>query len=129
MHPQHAGAGTARRHDIVIGLKEIDHLAGNGQRRLPVTGVVGRLAATGLGRWRLDEAACILQQLDGGQADGGAEEIDEAGDEESDADRQNGNVPGSGMQMSRAGWRATAGNASPSGQLEVGRPITQPFGA
>jgi len=50
----------------------------------PIAGVVGRLAAASLGR-QDDRAARGFEQLDRGEADRPADNVDEAGDEQSDA--------------------------------------------
>ena len=47
-----------------------------------VTRIVGGLAAAGLALGHLDDAAGVLEQLDGGETDGRTEEVDEAGDEQ-----------------------------------------------
>ncbi len=51
---------------------------------------LGGLAAAGLGGRHLDAAARLLQQPDGGEADGGAVDVHQAGDEEGDAGRGHG---------------------------------------
>ncbi len=83
--PEHAGARARRRHHVVEGLEGGDHLARDAPRRGAVARVVGGLAAAGLPARHLDPAARILEQLDRGEADRRAEQIDQAGDEESDA--------------------------------------------
>ena len=107
MGAQHAGAGAAGRHHMVEALEQIDHLAGDGMGGLAIAGIIGGLAAAGLKRRRLDQAARLLQELGGGQTHAGTEKIDEAGDEESDADGQASNPYGR-----VAGWRAGGVNAS-----------------
>ena len=82
---QHAGAGAGRRDDVVKLLKRRDHLFGNLPRILSVAGIIGGLAAAGLRARHMHLASGILQQLDGGKADAGAEQIDKAGDEQADA--------------------------------------------
>ena len=107
MGAQHAGAGAAGRHHMVEAFEQIDHLAGDGLGRLAIAGIIGGLAAAGLQRRRLHQAAGLLQELGGGQTHAGAEEVDEAGDEESDADGQ------ASYPLGRvAGWRGGAVNAS-----------------
>ena len=51
-----------------------------------VAGVEGRLAAAALQR-HVDDAARVLQELDGGKSDRRADQIDEAGDEQTDPPR------------------------------------------
>ncbi len=87
MLADHAGAGAGRGDDIVEAVEGGDDLAGDRLGIRPVAGIVGRLAAAGLRSRHLDGAAGVLEQLDGGEADGRAEEVDEAGDEEAYADR------------------------------------------
>ena len=82
---QHAGAGARRRHHVVVGLEGGDRLARQLLRGRLVAGVVGRLAAAGLRRRHVDIAAGVGQQLDRRKADRGAEQVDEAGDEQTDA--------------------------------------------
>ena len=59
------GAGTRRRHDIIVGLEQLDDLAGNCRRVRPEARIVGGLAAAGLALRDLDFTARILQQLEG----------------------------------------------------------------
>src|SRR6266481_4396473 len=84
MRFQHAGAGARGRHDVIIGREGLDHLFGDGARAAAVAGIEGRLSAAGLGRHR-DPAAGILQELDGREADRRPDQIDQAGDEKTDA--------------------------------------------
>jgi len=81
----HAGAGSRRRHHVVEAREGVDHPARHRPGVGQVPGVEGRLPAAGLRRRHLDGAAGILQQLDRGEADGRAVEVDQAGDEQADA--------------------------------------------
>ena len=83
---QHAAAGAARRDDVVAILERLDRLARQRLGGRPVAGIVGGLAAAGLRRHD-DPAAGVLEELDGGEADGRAHEVDEAGDEQADTRR------------------------------------------
>ena len=69
---------------MVIALEGGNHVAGEVGGGAAVAGIEGGLAAAGL-RGHGDLAARILQQLDGREADAGAEKIDQTGDEEADA--------------------------------------------
>ena len=84
MQPQHAGAGTRRRHHVVEALECLDHLPGDGRGVLAVAGIIGWLAATGLRARHLDPRPGILDQLDRGKGDAWPEQIDQAGDEQAD---------------------------------------------
>src|SRR5215469_6111665 len=102
---------------MIEAFEEIHDLAGDGLGGLAVARVVGRLTAAGLGRGRVDDATRLLEELGGGQAHAGTKEIDEAGDEESDAD-------GQALQPSEepAGWRGGLPNASCPGSGVCWRP-------
>jgi len=78
----HAAAGARRGDDEIKALEGGDHVAGDGSGIRPVAGVEGGLAAARLGLGHLHRAAGILQQLHRGKAHGGAEQVDEAGDEQ-----------------------------------------------
>ena len=80
----HARAGARGSHHIVEAAEGLDHLARDGARGQAIAGIIGRLPATGLAR-HLDAAAGLLEELDGGKADRGTNEVDEASDEEADA--------------------------------------------
>ena len=86
MHLQHAGAGAGRRHHVIERLERLDHLGGDLAGGGAVAGIEGRLAAAALSR-HFDDAAGVLHQLDGGKPDRGADEIDQAGDEQPDPPR------------------------------------------
>jgi hypothetical protein len=81
---EHAGAGAARRHDVVAAGEGVDRAAGDRLGVGAVAGIERRLAAAGLLRHD-DLAAGVLQQLDRGEADGRAKQVDETGDEQADA--------------------------------------------
>ena len=83
MRLDHAGAGAGRRDHVVVAVEGVDHLHRQIARGAAVAGIVGRLAAAGLDG-HLDDAAGILQELHGRKADGGAHQVDEAGDEQAD---------------------------------------------
>ena len=102
----HAGAGAAGRHHIVVGLEGGDDPRGDGAGIGAIAGIVGRLAAAGLRPRHLDRAAGLLQQLDGGKADRRPEQIDEAGDEQADADWR---LAHGGNCGTPNGWRDNAG--------------------
>ena len=67
---------------MVIALKLLDHLAGNGAGGCAVAVVVRGLAAAGLARRDLDPAACVLQQPYRGKGHSRSEQVGETGDEE-----------------------------------------------
>ncbi len=79
----HAGAGAGGRDDVVVAREGPDHLRGDGRGGAAVPGIVGGLPAAGLTR-HIDEAARVLQQLDGREPHGGTEQVHQAGDEEPD---------------------------------------------
>ena len=79
---QHAAAGARRNDDVVVRLEGLDDGSGDGLGGRPVAGVEGRLPAAGLAGRHLDRAARLLEQTDGGEADAGTEEVDEAGHEQ-----------------------------------------------
>ncbi len=81
---EHAPAGTARHDDVVAVLERIDRLLRQIFGGRPVAGVVGRLAAARLARHD-DLAAGLLQELDGGEPNRRADNVNEAGDEQSHA--------------------------------------------
>ena len=85
---QHAGAGARRRHHVIEAGEGGDYLARDGDCVLAVAGIIGRLAAAGLRRRHDHFAAGLLQQLHRGKADGRAEQIDQASDEQTDGDRR-----------------------------------------
>ena len=87
MLPQHSGAGARRCDDIVKALECLDDLPGDILGIGTVTGIIRRLAAADLRIRNLDDAAGALQELYGRETDRWAEEINEAGDEEADAQR------------------------------------------
>jgi len=62
----------------------MDGVAGDRLAVGPVAGIIGRLAATGLGFGDLDLEAGLLDELGGGETDGWAEKIDQAGHEQGD---------------------------------------------
>src|SRR6185312_4871685 len=125
MFLDHAAAGAGRHHDIVEALERIDDLARDRLGVGLVAGIVGGLATAGLHRRYLDRAAGFLEQLHGGKTDRGAEEIDEASDEQAYADghgrvwhwrqslqankRLEDGQPAHGKQMQRLGAAAVAG--------------------
>ena len=80
--PQHPGAGSGRCDHVVEGFERLDGALRDGPRIGGVAAVVRGLSAAGLGRGHADGAARVLQQLDRREPDRGAEEVDEAGDEE-----------------------------------------------
>ena len=84
MFRHHAAAGARGRDNVIAVGEGVHGLQGEGARIGSVAGIEGGLAAAGL-RGHGDLAARILQQLHGGEADAGAKEIDETGDEEADA--------------------------------------------
>ena len=78
MGREHAAARAAGGDDIVAVGKSLDRLCGDRLGRLPVAGIVGRLATAGLAR-NDDLAACVFQQFDRGEANGWADDVDQAG--------------------------------------------------
>ena len=87
MLADHAGAGAGRRDDIVEAVEGRDDLPRDRLGIRPVAGIIGGLAAAGLRARHLDRAAGVFEQLHRGKAHGRAEEVDEAGDEQTYADR------------------------------------------
>ncbi len=81
----HPGAGARGRDQIVEALEQRDGAARDVLRVGAVAAVIGGLAAAGLRHRHLDRAAGALQQGHRGEADGGTEQIDQAGDEQADA--------------------------------------------
>src|SRR5207253_3528657 len=78
MATKHPGAGAGGCHDMVVALKGVEHLPGDRLGGGAITRIVGRLPAAGLSPRHLDCAVCVLQQLDGGKADGRPEEVHQA---------------------------------------------------
>ena len=85
MAAQHAGAGARRGDHVIEALEGVHDLDGDRPGRGAVAGIIGGLAAAGLIERRLDPAAGVLEQADGGKGDGGAKQIGETGDEQPDA--------------------------------------------
>ena len=81
----HRRAGARGRHHVVEAFKGLDGLLCQGSGVGPIAGIVGRLAAAGLGLRHLHAAAGVLQQLHRGKAHRGPHQIDQTGHEESDA--------------------------------------------
>ena len=69
-------------------MKVRDHVAGDLGRIVAVARIEGRLAAAGLVFRNLDDAARLFQEFHRGKADGGPEQVDQAGDEKADARRE-----------------------------------------
>jgi hypothetical protein len=114
VHLEHAGAGAGRRDHVVVRRESVDHLLGNGACRRAVARVEGRLAAARLAR-HLDDAAGVLQELDGRKADRRPDHVDQAGDEETDAfgrighrgSRSGGNLAANLAERARSRKRCT----------------------
>src|SRR6478752_10349843 len=85
VHLQHGRARPRRRDDVIEAVEGRDRLQRERARRLAVAAVVGRLPAAGLRRRHLDIAAGGFEQAHRREADGWAQDVDEAGDEEADA--------------------------------------------
>ncbi len=85
MSADHPHARPGRTDDVVELFEGFDDLPGDvpGVRR--VAAVVGRLSAAGLRLRHAHRAARLFQQLDRGEPHVGAEKIDKAGHEETDA--------------------------------------------
>ena len=83
MSLEHAAAGAARNDDIVAVLECVDRLFREVFRRLPIAGIIRRLAAASLAR-NDDPATGVSKQLHRGEANRRAHDVDEAGDEEAD---------------------------------------------
>jgi hypothetical protein len=81
---QHAAAGAGGDDHVVVADEGLDDAAGQVARGGAVAAVVGGLAAAGLRAGEFDLAAGFLKQADGGEADGGAVEVHQAGDEQGD---------------------------------------------
>ena len=64
VHPQHAGARARGSDDIIIAGEGIDYLQSNQLGVYTITGVVGRLPATGLAARDFDRTPGIFEQLD-----------------------------------------------------------------
>ena len=82
MRLDHADAGTRGRHDIVVGLEDLDEAPRQPGRVPAVAAVEGGLAAAGLRAGHLDLAAGLLQQLQRREADVGSDRVDQAGHEQ-----------------------------------------------
>src|SRR5436190_5937513 len=85
MHSDHSGAGAGGHDDVVKALESGNDIAGNCRRILTVAGIIGGLAAAGLGKRRINAAARLLEELHRGKADAWPNEVDQAGDEQPDA--------------------------------------------
>lgn len=81
---EHAGTGARRYHDVIELLEGGDDLSGDPLGALGVATVIGWLAAAGLCLRDDDLAACLLQQLHGGEADVWTKQVDQAGNEQTD---------------------------------------------
>ena len=84
MPSQHACAGARRGDHVIKALEGVDHATGDQDGIRPVSGIISRLPATGLGERNLDPRAARLQKLDRGEADAWPEQVDEAGHKQSD---------------------------------------------
>ena len=84
MLDQHAPARAARGDDVVAVLERVDRLPRQRFRAVAVAGIVGRLTTAGL-TWHDDPAASVLEQFDGRKSDARPDDVDETGDEQSDA--------------------------------------------
>ena len=81
----HAAARAGGRDEVVAALELADDLARDRDRVAAVAGVVGGLAAAGLGGRHVDLGPAGFEQLDGCEPDRGPHQVDETGDEETDA--------------------------------------------
>ena len=95
VRPDHPGAGAGGDDHVIVGPEGGDHRLREVPRGAPVAGIVGRLAAAGLDG-HVDDAARLLQELHRREADRWAQEVDEAGDEQPDAQPRAGPFRGSG---------------------------------
>jgi hypothetical protein len=78
---QHAAARAGGDDDVVIASERLDDAAAKIARGAAVAAVLGRLAAASLRAWHRRLAAGLLQQGDGGEADRGAIQVHQAGNE------------------------------------------------
>src|SRR5579875_2668485 len=85
MNADHARAGAGWSDDVIIAGEGLHDFAGDRLRIVAIARIIGGLAAAGLRPRHFDGAAGLLQQPDGGKADGRPEQVDKAGDEERDA--------------------------------------------
>ena len=90
--PDHPGARARWRDHVVARLELGQQLLGERARRAPIARVEARLTAAGLRRRYVYLATGRLEQLDGGKADARAHQVDETGDEETDAHHVIGSV-------------------------------------
>src|SRR5918992_493312 len=119
MDLQHAGAGPGWRHDIVTPGECRDRLAGELHRVGPVSRIVGGLTAASLSGRDSDPATGLLQELHGRKADGRPHQVDQAGDEETNAGsvgKGSGHAGGrhSGAMLRRSAKARDIGAAGPS---------------
>jgi hypothetical protein len=115
---QHAGAGAGRRHDVVVTRERGDGAARDRDAVGAIALVIGGLAAAGLAR-HLDPAAGALEQLHRSEADRGAEQVDQTGDEQGDARLAHGDPGkrlGDGMSLAdhAAGGQTPPGDSQPN---------------
>ncbi len=84
---EHPGAGARGDDDVVVGREcreeAESEVAGGGA----IAGVIGGLAAAGLGAGNFNRAAGGFEQGDAGEGDAGAVQVHQAGDEQGDARR------------------------------------------
>ncbi len=85
MFGEHSGAGAGGGDDVIIAGEGGDDTDGEIAGGFAVAGVVGGLAAAGLGARDLDDAAGGFQQGDAGETDGRAVQVHQASDEEGDS--------------------------------------------
>ena len=113
MPGEHPGARAARRDDVIAGRERLDRPARDRPGRGAIARIVGGLAAAGL-RGNDDLAARLLQQLDRGEADARAHEVDEAGDEQPDAGPGAARLTGApfGRLIVRRGFRSSGPSAA-----------------
>ena len=81
---QHAPARAARGDDVVAVLERVDRLAREPFRAFAVAGIVRWLTTAGLA-WHHHLAAGVFEQFDRRKSDARPDDVDEAGDEQSDA--------------------------------------------
>ena len=84
MMPDHARAGAGGRHDIIDAGECVHDIQRQRARGSPVAGIIGGLAAAGLGGHN-DLAPGLFQKLHRSKAYRRAEQVDQTGDEKPDA--------------------------------------------
>jgi hypothetical protein len=114
----HTGAGPRGHDDRVVLGEQVQLFAGHGPGFVRKPGVVGRLAAAGLGPGVDDAQAFALQQADGRHARIRVDHVHQAGSEEIDRFRFGG-VASHGAAFSDLGWPRRPAPPGPGGSIAL----------